>query len=46
MKGVRKAIAANMAGRRAEIPETIVWVDVDAIALIELRAGLKKSDPH
>ncbi|MET3204002.1 UNVERIFIED_ORG: pyruvate/2-oxoglutarate dehydrogenase complex dihydrolipoamide acyltransferase (E2) component [Arthrobacter sp. UYEF13] len=23
-----------------------VWVDVDATALVELRAGLKKSDPH
>jgi pyruvate/2-oxoglutarate dehydrogenase complex dihydrolipoamide acyltransferase (E2) component len=34
-----------MARSRSEIPEATVWVDVDATALIELRAGLKKSDP-
>ncbi|WP_457963317.1 2-oxo acid dehydrogenase subunit E2 [Arthrobacter sp. D1-29] len=42
VKGVRKAVAANMARSRAEIPEATVWVDVDATALVELRAGLKK----
>lgn len=46
VKGVRKAVAANMARSRSEIPEATVWVDVDATALVELRAGLKKSDPH
>ncbi|MCO4265283.1 2-oxo acid dehydrogenase subunit E2 [Pseudarthrobacter sp. MDT3-26] len=46
VKGVRKAVAANMSRSRAEIPEATVWVDVDATALVELRAGLKKSDPH
>jgi 2-oxoisovalerate dehydrogenase E2 component (dihydrolipoyl transacylase) len=45
VRGVRKAVAANMARSRAEIPEATVWVDVDATALVELRAGLKKSDP-
>lgn len=46
IKGVRKAVAANMSRSRSEIPEATVWVDVDATALVELRAGLKKSDPH
>ncbi|MET3351274.1 UNVERIFIED_ORG: pyruvate dehydrogenase E2 component (dihydrolipoamide acetyltransferase) [Arthrobacter sp. UYEF1] len=46
VKGVRKAVAANMSRSRAEIPEATVWVDVDATALVELRAGLKESDPH
>jgi 2-oxoisovalerate dehydrogenase E2 component (dihydrolipoyl transacylase) len=46
VKGIRKAVAANMARSRSEIPEATVWVDVDATALVELRAGLKKSDAH
>ncbi|MGO4186335.1 dihydrolipoamide acetyltransferase family protein [Pseudarthrobacter sp. TAF60_1] len=46
VKGVRKVVAANMTRSRQEIPEATVWVDVDATALVELRAGLKKSDPH
>ncbi|ALV42397.1 branched-chain alpha-keto acid dehydrogenase subunit E2 [Pseudarthrobacter sulfonivorans] len=46
VKGVRKAVAANMSRSRSEIPEATVWVDVDATALVELRAGLKKSDAH
>lgn len=46
VRGVRKAVASNMTRSRAEIPEATVWVDVDATALVELRAGLKKTDPH
>jgi 2-oxoisovalerate dehydrogenase E2 component (dihydrolipoyl transacylase) len=47
VRGVRKAVAANMVRSRSEIPEATVWVDVDATALVEMRAGLKKSDhPH
>ncbi|UZX04330.1 2-oxo acid dehydrogenase subunit E2 [Arthrobacter sp. CDRTa11] len=46
VKGVRKAVAANMARSRAEIPEATVWVDVDATVLVELRAGLKKDGAH
>ena len=46
MRGVRKAVAANMARSRSEIPEATVWVDVDATALVELRAGLKKGGGH
>ena len=46
LRGVRKAVATNMTRSRAEIPEATVWVDVDATALVELRAGLKKTDPH
>lgn len=46
VRGVRKAVATNMTRSRAEIPEATVWVDVDATALVELRAGLKKTDAH
>jgi pyruvate dehydrogenase E2 component (dihydrolipoamide acetyltransferase) len=46
VRGVRKAVAANMSRSRSEIPEATVWVDVDATALVELRAALKKTDPH
>jgi 2-oxoisovalerate dehydrogenase E2 component (dihydrolipoyl transacylase) len=45
MRGVRKTVAAAMARSRREIPEATVWVDVDATALLELRAGLKRNDP-
>ncbi|MBT2538279.1 dihydrolipoamide acetyltransferase family protein [Arthrobacter sp. ISL-69] len=46
LRGVRKAVAANMTRSRSEIPEATVWVDVDATALMEMRAALKKADPH
>jgi len=46
VRGVRKAVAANMSRSRSEIPEATVWVDVDATALVELRAALKKTDPQ
>ncbi|MFF2030013.1 dihydrolipoamide acetyltransferase family protein [Arthrobacter sp. NPDC058192] len=46
VRGVRKAVAANMTRSRSEIPEATVWVDVDATALVEMRAALKKQDPH
>ncbi|MDF2048427.1 dihydrolipoamide acetyltransferase family protein [Arthrobacter sp. Cr_A7] len=41
VRGVRKAVAANMSRSRSEIPEATVWVDVDAMALVELREQLK-----
>ncbi|ACL40867.1 catalytic domain of components of various dehydrogenase complexes [Pseudarthrobacter chlorophenolicus A6] len=43
VRGVRKAVAANMSRSRSEIPEATVWVDVDATGLLELRAGMKAS---
>ncbi|WP_231497175.1 dihydrolipoamide acetyltransferase family protein [Arthrobacter sp. MA-N2] len=46
VRGVRKAVAANMTRSRSEIPEATVWVDVDATALLEMRAELKKKDAH
>lgn len=46
IRGVRKAVAANLSRSRLEIPEATVWVDVDATALVEMRAALKKADPH
>ncbi|MGJ3189218.1 dihydrolipoamide acetyltransferase family protein [Paenarthrobacter sp. FR1] len=46
VRGVRKAVAANMTKSRAEIPEATVWVDVDATALLDMRAELKKRAPH
>lgn len=45
VKGVRKVVAANMSRSRSEIPEATVWVDVDATALVEMRADLKKRNP-
>lgn len=45
VRGVRKAVAANMSRSRSEIPEATVWVDVDATALVEMRTALKKADP-
>jgi 2-oxoisovalerate dehydrogenase E2 component (dihydrolipoyl transacylase) len=44
VKGVRKAVAANMSRSRTEIPEATVWVDADATALVELREGMKKQN--
>lgn len=46
VRGVRKAVAANMTRSRSEIPEATVWVDVDATALLDMRAELKKRAPH
>ncbi|MFF1382218.1 dihydrolipoamide acetyltransferase family protein [Arthrobacter sp. NPDC058288] len=46
VRGVRKAVAANMTRSRSEIPEATVWVDVDATALVEMRAALKRANPH
>lgn len=46
VRGVRKAVAANMSRSRTEIPEATVWVDVDATALVEMRSALKKTHPH
>ena len=46
VRGVRKAVAANMTRSRSEIPEATVWVDVDATALLDLRAELKKRAPQ
>lgn len=43
VKGVRKTIAAAMTRSRTEIPEATVWVDVDATALLDLRASLKST---
>lgn len=45
VRGVRRAAAAALSRSRTEIPEATVWVDVDATALIELRASMKKRDP-
>ncbi|ABM09916.1 dihydrolipoamide acetyltransferase family protein [Paenarthrobacter aurescens] len=46
VRGVRKAVAANMTRSRSEIPEATVWVDVDATALLDMRAELKKRAPY
>ncbi|MEU4190506.1 dihydrolipoamide acetyltransferase family protein [Kribbella sp. NPDC026611] len=39
MSGFRKAVVATLSRSRAEIPEATTWVDVDATALMELRAS-------
>ncbi|GLZ49882.1 dihydrolipoamide acetyltransferase component of pyruvate dehydrogenase complex [Actinomycetospora sp. NBRC 106375] len=41
--GMRRAIAETLGRSRAEIPEATTWVDVDATALLELRARLADS---
>ncbi|MHA7277204.1 dihydrolipoamide acetyltransferase family protein [Arthrobacter sp. Hz1] len=46
VRGVRKAVAETMSRSRREIPEATVWVDVDATALMDLRASLKRSHPE
>ena len=46
MKGVRKTVAQAMSRSRSEIPEATVWVDVDATALLQMRADLKRRDPE
>lgn len=45
IKGLRKTVATNLSRSRAEIPEATVWVDVDATALLDMRADLKKRTP-
>ncbi|WP_020494822.1 dihydrolipoamide acetyltransferase family protein [Sciscionella marina] len=40
LTGTRKAIAEALSRSRTEIPEATVWVDVDATALLALRAEL------
>lgn len=45
LSGMKKAAAASLVRSRREIPEATVWVDVDATALLELRAGLGENAP-
>ncbi|MGW6279262.1 dihydrolipoamide acetyltransferase family protein [Kribbella sp. NPDC055071] len=46
MSGFRKAVVATLSRSRTEIPEATTWVDVDATALMELRASLRSAtDP-
>ncbi|MFL6140725.1 MAG: dihydrolipoamide acetyltransferase family protein [Labedaea sp.] len=40
LQGTRKAIAGALARSRREIPEATIWADVDATALLRLRAEL------
>lgn len=44
LTGVRRAIATALSRSRQEIPEATTWVDVDATALLELRAQLASPD--
>jgi pyruvate dehydrogenase E2 component (dihydrolipoamide acetyltransferase) len=44
LTGVRRAIATALSRSRQEIPEATTWVDVDATALLELRASLATPD--
>ncbi|WP_431925941.1 dihydrolipoamide acetyltransferase family protein [Amycolatopsis tucumanensis] len=43
LKGLRKAVAETLSRSRAEIPEATTWVDVDATALLDLRAQLAET---
>ena len=40
LRGMRKAVTETLTRSRREIPEATTWVDVDATALLELRASL------
>ncbi|MHA7261826.1 dihydrolipoamide acetyltransferase family protein [Arthrobacter sp. TMN-37] len=42
LRGMRRTIADTLSRSRREIPEATVWVDVDATALMDLRASLKR----
>lgn len=44
LTGMKKSAAAAFTRSRREIPEVTVWVDVDATALLELRAALKAKE--
>lgn len=46
ISGVRKVIADQLSRSRREVPEVTAWLDVDATALVELRAQLKAKDPE
>ncbi|MFC3893046.1 dihydrolipoamide acetyltransferase family protein [Lentzea rhizosphaerae] len=43
LTGMRKAVATTLTRSRTEIPEATTWVDVDATALVDLRAELKET---
>ncbi|MFD4640148.1 dihydrolipoamide acetyltransferase family protein [Lentzea sp. NPDC058436] len=43
LTGMRKAVTTTLTRSRTEIPEATTWVDVDATALLELRAELKET---
>ncbi|WP_408899914.1 dihydrolipoamide acetyltransferase family protein (plasmid) [Nocardioides sp. R1-1] len=46
LNGFRKAVSTALSRSRSEIPEATVWVDVDATALVELRASVRTAtDP-
>lgn len=40
LQGTRRAIARALSRSRQEIPEATIWVDVDATALLDVRAAL------
>ncbi|MCC3290143.1 dihydrolipoamide acetyltransferase family protein [Arthrobacter sp. zg-Y1110] len=42
VRGLRRTVAANLSRSRSLIPEATVWVDVDATALMDLRADLSR----
>lgn len=44
VQGLRKAVTRTLTRSRQEIPEATTWVDVDATALLELRASLGTPD--
>ncbi|WP_028937205.1 dihydrolipoamide acetyltransferase family protein [Pseudonocardia spinosispora] len=45
LRGIRQTIADTLSRSRREIPEATTWVDVDATALLDLRAGLGDDAP-
>lgn len=45
LRGMRRAVAEQMTRSRREIPEATVWVDVDATALLRVRAEINAAAP-
>jgi 2-oxoisovalerate dehydrogenase E2 component (dihydrolipoyl transacylase) len=43
LRGVRRTIADKLVRSRTEIPDATTWVDVDATALLQLRAELNRA---
>jgi len=46
LTGARRTAAVALARSRREVPEATTWVDVDATALLEFRAGLPDDRPR
>lgn len=46
IRGLRRTVAEKLSRSRREIPDATTWVDVDATALMELKAGIDRAAPE